>query len=85
MNIVNCKYVEGNVSLLIGIILVVKRWQDYIEPGDELEAAANAQLRRSGAISGSSVEEEMPSLPLPEDVLTVNLGIDIIVVVTKVG
>ncbi|XP_046457283.1 LOW QUALITY PROTEIN: cytoplasmic dynein 1 light intermediate chain 2-like [Daphnia pulex] len=58
----------------------VRRWQEYVEPGDELETA---QLRRTSRhVDGE--EEGMDHLfPLPEGVLTRNLGLDIVVVVTK--
>ena len=62
-------------------IIDARLWQEYVEPGDELETA---QLRRTSR--HIEVEEEGMDhlLPLPEGVLTRNLGLDIVVVVTKV-
>lgn len=59
---------------------MIRIWQDYIEPGDELEA--NSTMKRS---SRNLENEDDPVLPLPECVLTRNLGLNVIVVVTKVG
>ena len=58
---------------------MTKLWQDYVEPGDELEAGS--PMKRS---SRNLENEEEPVLPLPENVLTRNLGLHVIVVVTKV-
>ncbi|XP_064466498.1 cytoplasmic dynein 1 light intermediate chain 2-like isoform X2 [Ornithodoros turicata] len=55
------------------------RYQDYIEPGDEIEGVA-APLRRT------SVSDDDPSsgaIPLGEDTMTHNLGLDVVVVITK--
>ncbi|RXG72386.1 Cytoplasmic dynein 1 light intermediate chain 2 [Armadillidium vulgare] len=57
---------------------MVKAWRDYIEPGDELEA--NSPMKRS---SRNLENEEDIDLPLPENVLSRNLGVNVIVVVTK--
>lgn len=59
----------------------VRRWQEYVEPGDELETA---QLRRTSRHVDGEEEGMDHLLPLPEGVLTRNLGLDIVVVVTKV-
>ena len=59
----------------------VRRWQDYVEPGDELETV---QLRRTSRHVDGDDEGIDHLLPLPEGVLTRNLGLDIVVVVTKV-
>ncbi|KAK8384507.1 hypothetical protein O3P69_009360 [Scylla paramamosain] len=53
-------------------------WQDYVEPGDELEAGSPMK-RSSRNLDG----DEDPVLPLAENVLTRNLGLHVIVVVTK--
>ncbi|XP_050689112.1 cytoplasmic dynein 1 light intermediate chain 2-like isoform X3 [Eriocheir sinensis] len=53
-------------------------WQDYVEPGDELEAGSPMK-RSSRNLEG----EDEPVLPLAENVLTRNLGLHVIVVVTK--
>ena len=59
----------------------VRRWQEYVEPGDELETA---QLRWTSRHVDGEEEGMDHLLPLPEGVLTRNLGLDIVVVVTKV-
>ena len=51
-----------------------------MEPGDELETA---QLRRTSRHVDGEEEGMDHLLPLPEGVLTRNLGLDIVVVVTK--
>ncbi|KAF0303728.1 Cytoplasmic dynein 1 light intermediate chain 2 [Amphibalanus amphitrite] len=58
---------------------VQRRWQEYIEPGDELEAASPA--KRLSQHLGEEDGEVL--LPLGENTLTRNLGMDVIVVVTK--
>lgn len=55
-------------------------WQNYCETGDELDA--NSPMNKRAARLSSVEDETM--LPLPDDVLTRNLGLDIVVVVTKV-
>lgn len=55
-------------------------WQNYCETGDELDANSPMNKRTARL---SSVEDEA-MLPLPDEVLTKNLGLDIVVVVTKV-
>ncbi|PSN57789.1 Cytoplasmic dynein 1 light intermediate chain 2 [Blattella germanica] len=55
----------------------VKKWQDYVEPGDELEQGS--PMRRTSR----NLDEEGEILPLGEGVLTRNLGLDVVVVVTK--
>lgn len=79
----------------------IRRWQTYVEPGDEaevtsspakrlsrnLEMTSSTTLATSPEADGDAVggagfgEEEL--FPLPEDTLTRNLGLDLIVVVTK--
>lgn len=56
-------------------------WQNYCEAGDDLDA--NSPMNKRAARL-SSVEEDT-ILPLPDEVLTKNLGLDIVVVVTKVN
>lgn len=58
---------------------MARLWQDYVEPGDELEAGS--PMKRS---SRNLENDDEPVLPLPENVLTRNLGLHVIVVVTKV-
>ncbi|XP_037085323.1 cytoplasmic dynein 1 light intermediate chain 1-like [Pollicipes pollicipes] len=57
---------------------VQRRWQEYMEPGDELDAASPAKRH-----SQHLPEDEDVLLPLGENTLTRNLGMDVIVVVTK--
>lgn len=65
----------------------MKTWQEYTEPGDELDPSS--PLKRTSKNFGDSTENdgefgEDGGVPLPEGVLTNNLGLDIVVVVTKV-
>ncbi|XP_015126823.1 cytoplasmic dynein 1 light intermediate chain 1 isoform X1 [Diachasma alloeum] len=56
---------------------MVKKWQDYMEPGDELDPGS--PLRRTSR----NLDDDSDNLPLPEGVLTTNLGLDVVVVITK--
>ena len=58
----------------------IRRWQGYVEPGDEMESGSPTK-RISRNLELDSGED---LLPLPENTLTRNLGLDLIVVVTKV-
>ncbi|CAH1155511.1 unnamed protein product [Phaedon cochleariae] len=58
---------------------LIKLWLDYVEPGDELDPAS--PMKRSSRNFGD--EEEFDGSPLSEGTLTNNLGLDIVVVVTK--
>jgi len=62
-----------------------RSWVQYIEPGDEQELASPTKKGRGGinGVSGGEPEEELELEPLPEGTLTRNLGLDLIVVVTK--
>ena len=57
-----------------------------MEPGDETETSATSPTKRVSRnleqLSETQTEEEL--LPLPENTLTRNLGLDLIVVLTKV-
>ncbi|KAJ8866124.1 hypothetical protein PR048_033648 [Dryococelus australis] len=55
----------------------IKRWQDYMEPGDELEQSS--PVRRTSR----NMDDDADVLPLSEGVLTRNLGLDVVIVVTK--
>ncbi|XP_046398402.1 cytoplasmic dynein 1 light intermediate chain 2 isoform X1 [Ischnura elegans] len=65
-----------------------RKWQDYVEPGDELEPGS--PLRRTSwnlddldpVIDGDQ-NGLIDGLPLGQGVLTRNLGLDVVVVVTK--
>ena len=54
---------------------VAKRYLEYISPGDEVEALASSPVK--------SRPESLVEKDLPDGVLTHNLGLDIIVVITK--
>lgn len=56
---------------------VLKRFQDYIEPGDEIDGVTSP-LRRS--FIGP---DDDASLPLGEHTLRMNLGLEIVVIITK--
>lgn len=58
--------------------LNIKKWQEYTEPGDELDPGS--PLRRT---SRNLDEETVDNSSLPEGVLTTNLGLDVVVVITK--
>lgn len=57
-----------------------RRWQQYIEPGDEQEITSPT---KRGRAPGEGGEGEAELDPLPEGTLARNLGLDLIVVVTK--
>ncbi|XP_058804730.1 cytoplasmic dynein 1 light intermediate chain 1 isoform X2 [Phymastichus coffea] len=57
---------------------IMKKWQDYTEPGDDLDPGS--PMRRT---SHNLEEEGIDNLPLPDGVLTTNLGLDIVVVIAK--
>ncbi|KAG1675118.1 Cytoplasmic dynein 1 light intermediate chain 2 [Nymphon striatum] len=74
----------------------VKKFQSYTEPGDELDSGATSPMKRTADGFSKPISNINPStigspgevedallLPLGENTLTNNLGIDIIVVVTK--
>lgn len=64
----------------------VQKWQRYTEPGDEMEASASSPMKRSSRNLSDDLENgDDDDSPLPEAVLTTNLGLDIVVVVTKVS
>ncbi|RWS03393.1 cytoplasmic dynein 1 light intermediate chain 2-like protein [Dinothrombium tinctorium] len=70
--------------------LVMKRYLDYISPGDEIEGLVTSPVKsRSESISDNLVESSNSTHTncnadtLGENVLTHNLGLDIVVVITK--
>uniref|UniRef100_T1ISV7 Dynein light intermediate chain n=1 Tax=Strigamia maritima TaxID=126957 RepID=T1ISV7_STRMM len=64
----------------------LKSWHDYIEPGDDLEGSSSPIRRTSSSISaGGSGDDDHILFPLGENTLTRNLGLDVVVVVTKVS
>lgn len=62
----------------------MRLWQDYVEPGDELDPSS--PMKRSSRNLGEGEQEGdiEDGIPLPEGTLTNNLALDIVVVVTKV-
>lgn len=65
----------------------VRSWQQYTEPGDEMEQASSP-MKRSSRNLNDEIDfgaESDDGMPLPESVLQTNLGLDIVVVVTKVS
>lgn len=58
----------------------LKRWQDYSEPGDELDPGS--PLRHTARMDDLDMGDD--DLPLGEGTLTRNMGLDMVVVVTKV-
>jgi len=58
----------------------VRRWLDYVEPGDELDLAGSTKSTVSNKESKNQLEDEPL---LPGNTLSRNMGLDIIVVVTK--
>lgn len=58
---------------------VTKKWLDYVEAGDELDPSA--ALRRTSR----NMDDDISEMPLGEGMLTRNLGLDVVVVVTKVS
>ncbi|XP_035919623.1 cytoplasmic dynein 1 light intermediate chain 2 [Anopheles stephensi] len=54
-------------------------WQNYCETIDDLDPGS--PIKRTNRLP--SVDDELDTLPLPEGVLTTNLGLDVVVVVTK--
>lgn len=63
---------------------MVKMWQEYVEPGDELDPASPMKRSSRNLGDGDLDGETEDGGPLPEGALTNNLGLDIVVVVTKV-
>lgn len=62
---------------------LVKTWQEYVEPGDELDPASPMKRSSRNLGDGDFDGESDDDSPLPEGTLTSNLGLDIVVVITK--
>lgn len=58
---------------------MISAWQNYCEAGDDLDPAS--PMKRT--VRMPSIEDE-DVLPLPDGALTTNMGLDLVVVVTKV-
>ncbi|XP_045511723.1 cytoplasmic dynein 1 light intermediate chain 2 [Colias croceus] len=61
----------------------VQKWIRYTEPGDELEPTASSPMKRSSRNLSDELDSDEEDNTLPENVLFTNLGLDIVVVVTK--
>ena len=66
----------------------MKRYLEYISPGDEIEGLVNSpvKLRSNSDLDNAfktSISSNSVTNQLPEGVLTHNLGLDIVVVITK--
>lgn len=59
-------------------------WQEYVEPGDELDPASPMKRSSRNLGEGDIDGDTEDGGPLPEGALINNLGLDIVVVVTKV-
>lgn len=59
----------------------VSAWQNYSEAVDDMDPGS--PIKRTARLP--SIEDDLDTLPLPEGVLTTNLGLDIVVVITKVS
>ena len=64
----------------------IRRWQSYVEPGDEIETGSpTKRISRSNLDQNGGDFDSEDMTPLPEGTLNRNLGLDLIVVVTKTG
>ncbi|KAF7491912.1 Cytoplasmic dynein 1 light intermediate chain 1 [Sarcoptes scabiei] len=59
-----------------------KRFQDYISPGDEIEGLSTLRLSHDDSDPSNNIES-IDHDQLPPDVLCHNLGLDIVIVITK--
>ena len=74
---------ETGVKILSTLLnLDIRRWQSYVEPGDEAEVSSPTKRISRNLDHINQMDEEL--LPLPENTLVRNLGLELIVVVTKV-
>ncbi len=60
----------------------IRRWQSYTEPGDEMDSQSPTK-RVSRNLGDQAADADDELMPLPEGTLSRNLGLDLIVVVTK--
>jgi hypothetical protein len=66
------------------ISLDIRRWQSYVEPGDDLESGGTSPTKRISRNFDSAIDHDEEFSQLPENTLARNLGLDLIVVVAKV-
>ena len=77
------------ISVIICLFSVIRFYQEYTEP-DENSSSSQTSLRRDANplhprhSSSSTSEDDNVVLPLGENILSQNLGIPIVVVITKV-
>lgn len=69
------------IACLFLYFAVVKQFQEYVEP----DSTSSSRLTAPSAGTPGSTDESEPILPLGENVLINNLGIPIIIVITKVS
>ena len=62
------------------MFVVVRQFQEYVEP----DSSSTSRLTAPSAGTPGSTDDSEPILPLGENVLINNLGIPIIIVITKV-
>ena len=77
-------YFSGTLLLVIMfhyVISVVREFQEYVEPD---QAQTTPATRRGGPTGHQKGDEDKVLLPLGENTLTHNLGLHIVVVITKV-
>lgn len=68
---------------IVLLILDIRRWQAYLEPGDNVESGGGSTSPTKRISRNLEHDEEFSQLP--ENTLTRNLGLDLIVVVSKVN
>ena len=57
----------------------IRRWNEYVEHADDIDVDGNFKR------TSRNLEEDQDMLQLGEETLTRNLGLDVVVVVTKVN
>ena len=69
---------------LVLIFLVVRHFQEYVEPDENSQTVTSPPRRNAPNPLGSTGDSDHVLLPLDESTLTHNLGIPIVVAITKV-
>lgn len=57
----------------------IRRWNEYVEHGDDIDVDGNFKR------ASRNLEDDQDMMQLGEEILTRNLGLDVVVVVTKVN
>jgi dynein light intermediate chain 1 len=74
---------KSSNSITYLFLVDIHRWQSYTEPGDEMDSGSpTKRISRNLEQLGNEVDQD-ELLPLPEGTLSRNLGLDLIVVVSK--